>query len=63
MGSKLGGIRGGRPWTAADADGPGTLPFRRVWTDGGTRGPLLEIYGSGGWGFESRRACCRNPLQ
>ncbi|CAN5746639.1 hypothetical protein BH23ACT5_BH23ACT5_18560 [soil metagenome] len=24
-------------------------------------GPRLEIYGSGGWGFESLRACYRNP--
>ncbi len=27
-----------------------------------TSGRRLEIYGSEGWGFESLRACHRNPL-
>jgi len=31
LGAKLGAIRGGRLWTAVDADGRGALPFRHVW--------------------------------
>jgi len=55
LGAKLGAIRGGRPWTAADADGGGALPFRRVWTLVDACGRRLEIYGSEGWGSNSER--------
>jgi hypothetical protein len=44
----------GRRWTSAD---PESCSAKRRWTAVDTRGPLLEIYGSGGWGvFESPRA-------
>jgi hypothetical protein len=48
----------GRLW---DTRGIGTLSFRAVWTAVDTHGRRLEIYGSEGWGFESLRACYRNP--
>jgi hypothetical protein len=32
LGAKLGAIRCGLLWTAVDASGIGTLPFRAVWT-------------------------------
>ena len=38
-------------------------PFQRVWTLMDPHGRRVEIYGSGGWGFESLRACCMNPLR
>ena len=36
--------------------------LNRVWTDVDACGHRLEIYGSGGWGSESLRACCAKPL-
>ena len=38
----------------------GGLLFRAVWTAVDGCGHSLEIYGSGGWGFESLRACQQN---
>lgn len=48
LGAKLGAIRGGFKWTAADAVGLGTRHRQAGWTLVDTRGHALEIYGSGG---------------
>ena len=53
----------GRVWTPVDACGRGSLLFRAVWTAVDGCGHCLEIYGSGGWGFEFLRACHRNPCE
>ena len=55
-GAKLGAIRRGLVWTAGDIGGIERLPFQVRWTLLDTRGHRLEIYGSGGWVFESPRA-------
>ena len=39
-----------------DPGGIGSLLLSHVWTDVDTYGHRLEIYGSGGWVFESPRA-------
>jgi len=62
LGAKLGAIRGGLPRTAVDAGGIEVLLLRQVWILMDVRGRRLEIYGSGGWVFESPWARCRNPL-
>ena len=56
VGAKLGAIPCGRRWTATDARGPESPSFQAVWTPVDTHGQRLEIYGSGGWVFESPRA-------
>ena len=45
-----------------DVWGLGSPQFQAGSTLIDTRGHRLEIYGSGGWGFESLRACCAKPL-
>ena len=50
----------GRVWTQGGIE---ALSFRPVWTAVDAHGHRLEIYGSGGWGFEFLRACCRNPCE
>ncbi len=62
LGAKLGAIRCGLLWTGVDSCGIESLSFRAVWTSVDGCGHRLEIYGSEGWGFESLRACHRNPL-
>jgi hypothetical protein len=57
LGANLGANRCGRLWTGVDAHGLGSLWFRAVWTAVDGCGHCLEIYGSGGWGFEFVRAC------
>ena len=47
--------------TAVGAGGPESLWFRAVRTSVDAHGHRLEIYGSGGWGFESLRACDKSP--
>jgi len=59
----LGANRPGLLWTCVDSSGIESLAFRAVWTSVDTHGHRLGIYGSEGWGFESLRACRRNPLQ
>jgi hypothetical protein len=61
-GAKLGAIRGGLPRFCMDGGGHGGFPFLRVWTAADIPGRRLEIYGSGGWVFESPRARQRVPL-
>jgi hypothetical protein len=61
MGAKLGAIVCGFLWTAVDSDGIESPSFRPVRTTVDTSGRGLEIYGSGGWVFESPRARCRIP--
>jgi len=63
LGAKLGAIPCGPHRTGVDAGGHGTLSFQALWTLLDTRGHGLEIYGSGGWVFESPRARYRKPLQ
>ena len=57
LGAKLGAIRNGLLRSWMDGDGHGGLSLRDVWTASDSHGLRLEIYGSGGWGFESLRAC------
>ena len=61
MGAKLGAIRCGFLWTPVDGGGLESPSFRPVWTPVDTYGRRLENYGSGGWGFESLRACRERP--
>ena len=61
MGAKLGAILCGLAWTVVDTDGIGTVQDQDVWTFLDARGRRLEIYGSGGWVFESPRARCESP--
>jgi hypothetical protein len=56
MGAKLGAIRGGFVGTAVDAGGTGSIAHKAVWTPVDIHGHALDIYGSGGWVFESPRA-------
>jgi hypothetical protein len=58
-GSTLAGSQVGSQtlWTAVDAHGHESLPFRRLWTAVDSCGHRLEIYGSEGWGFDFSRAC------
>ena len=46
---------GGRVWTLADTK---PSPFQAMWTSVDSYGRRLDIYGSGGWVFESPRARC-----
>jgi hypothetical protein len=55
LGAKMGVIRGGLLRSAVDSGGLES-PFRPGWTPGEAHGHRLEIYGSGGWVFESPRA-------
>ena len=55
-GAKLGAIRFGSQRTAVDSGGNESRSFWHVWTFLDALGRRLEIYGSGGWGFESSRA-------
>jgi len=55
-GAKLGAIRGGLLRSCMDGEGHESLPFQDVWTAVDVHGHRLEIYGSGGWVFESPRA-------
>ena len=57
LGAKLGAILCGHVWTVVDAGGHQALVIRAVWTAVDACGHGLEIYGSGGWGFEFLRAC------
>jgi len=57
----LGAIRGGMPWTAVDRDGTRGNKALVEWTLVDAQGRQLEIYGSGGWVFESPRARGANP--
>jgi hypothetical protein len=56
MGAKLGAILCGFLRTRMDAGGPEWPSSRPMWISVDTHGPRLEIYGSGGWVFESPRA-------
>ena len=47
-----------RVWTPVDAE---ARYCQALWTVLDVCGHGLEIYGSGGWGFESLRACCARP--
>ena len=62
-GANLGANSSGRLWTGMDGCGLGGLLFLAVWTAVDGCGHGLEIYGSGGWGFEFLRACQRNPCE
>jgi hypothetical protein len=57
VGAKLGAIPCGSWRTAVDADGLESPTLRPEWNPVDAYGLGLEIYGSGGWGFESLRAC------
>jgi hypothetical protein len=57
----VGAILCGLVWTAVDTGGIERLSFRAVWTAVDVCGHGLYIYGSGGWGFESLRACYQDP--
>jgi hypothetical protein len=48
---------------AVDADGIKSLKRRAEWTSSDALGRRLDIYGSGGWGFESLRACHSNSAK
>jgi len=61
--AKLGAIRCGFKPTAVDACGVEAPSFQAVRTIMDGSGHHLEVYGSGGWVFESPRARCRKPLQ
>lgn len=52
-----GAILCGRGWTRMNAVGLKGPSFHALWTLLDTRGCGLEIYRSGGWGFESLGAC------
>jgi hypothetical protein len=52
----MGAILRALVWTAVDSSGPESPLFRPVRTPLDTCGHGLEIYGSGGWVFESPRA-------
>jgi hypothetical protein len=54
-------INRGRPWTRMDDHGLEGVLYRTVWTSVDGCGRRSEIYGSGGRGFESLRACEGNP--
>ncbi len=56
MGAKLGAILCELPRTAVDVTGLERRSFQVVWTPMDACGHGLEIYGSGGCVFESRRA-------
>ena len=56
VGAMLGAIRGGPRRSCVDTRGIESLLLSHVWTDVDARGHPLEIYGSGGWVFESPRA-------
>ena len=56
MGAKLGAILCGFLRTRMDAGGPEWPSFRPMWTSVDAPGHPSEIYGSGGWVFESPRA-------
>ena len=56
LGAKLGAILSGLVRTALDSSGTPSLQFQSVWTPLDLGGHRLEIYGSGGWVFESPRA-------
>jgi hypothetical protein len=56
----MGVIRGGLLRSAVDSGGLES-PFRPGWTPGDAHGHRLEIYGSGGWVFESPRARWQEP--
>ena len=58
----MGAIRGGRERMAVDARGLGTPYSQALWTVLDLCGRRLEIYGSGGWVFESPRARWVKPL-
>jgi hypothetical protein len=53
LGAKLGAIRNGLLRSWMDGDGHGGLWLRDVWRASDSHGLRLDIYGSGGWGFES----------
>jgi hypothetical protein len=61
VGAKLGAILRGQQRTAVDADGLENPYLLAVRTLVDIPGHGLEIYGSGGWVFESPRARWRNP--
>ena len=63
LGAKLGAIRGGPRRSCVDTGGIGSLLLSHIWTDVDARGRRLEIYGSGGWVFESPRARTAKPLR
>ncbi len=56
LGAKLGAILCGIVRTAVDAGGLDATQDQAVWTFLDAYGHRLEIYGSGGWVFESPRA-------
>jgi hypothetical protein len=62
VGAKLGAIRGGPRRSCVDSGGIRGQLLSHAWTDLETHGHVLEIYGSGGWVFESPRARWRSPL-
>ena len=61
VGAKLGAILRGFLRTAVDARGFDISSFQPRWTLLDALGHRLEIYGSGGWVFESPRARCKSP--
>ena len=62
LGAKLGAILCGFRQTRVDAGGLENPSIRPVWTPVDAHGHGLEIYGSGGWVFESPRARCSKSL-
>lgn len=59
LGAKLGTICGGLLRTGVDPSSR-TAECQAAWTSVDSYGRRLDIYGSGGWEFESLRACrCR----
>jgi hypothetical protein len=56
VGAKLGAMLSGLLRTAMDAGGLGSASLQALRTPMDTYGHGLDIYGSGGWVFESPRA-------
>jgi hypothetical protein len=61
LGAKLGAIRVGPLRSCVDTGGIGSQLLSHVRTDVDVHGRRLEIYGSGGWVFESPRARRERP--
>jgi hypothetical protein len=62
MGAKLGASWGVPLQSCMDCHGHRALSLWNVWTAADPHRPLLDIYGSEGWGFKSSRARCTRCL-
>ena len=62
MGAILGAIRCGLPWKVVDRYRASDVSDQADWTLMDAHVRRLEIYGSGGWVFESPRARKTEPL-